>query len=922
MLGGPRGAVDHVTHVVDSPGLLGRDPERRRLAVLIGHARNGRGGALLLVGDPGIGKTTLLEAATDEPAGVQVVRLAGFEAESTMPFAAVERLLRPLREHLPALPDRHQRALRVAAGEAAGPPPDRFLVGLGVLGLLAVAGAEQPVVTVVDDAHLLDRESLDALAFVARRLEAESAAILMAGRTDADFEARTAGIDLLHLGGLEPDAAVRLLSRSLPEPIDPRVALQIATATGGNPLALVDLASDLTVRQLTESSFGDEPMPIGRHLEAFYLRQVRLLDPGGQLWLLVAAADSTGNLDLIESAARELDLGRVACESAESSGLVELGRDVRFRHPLVKSAAYNAAPGTDRRRVHRALSIVAEKAGLRELEAWHAAKATLGTDEEVAERLELVADLAADRGGFASRARVLAQAAALTPPGARKYARLVRAAEAALAAGTAQLAKDLLDDVDEEQLDPVSRGRLISVGADYAMFTAAPGLVRAGADKLAAAALFHGEDDELEQSALMRAWDWSLPAERLATGTTWRELGERLRAGAEVREGYAATILRAVSALILLPYAEAVPVIRQALDAYDAMGDEDMLAYGQGSVALATALWDDDARRRLLRRWADVARDSGSLQHLDGALWVLSLSEAMGGTPRRAQHYMEQVRALRRAIGYDAEHVVNVAVLAWSSATRSQVADIAALVQAMGFGGVHSSAMATLATVEIAEGHYETAYERLKPLVDDPFFHLSALPYPDHVEAALRTGRDEEAAAVLERLEAVAAANGSGWARGAAARARALLASEEDAEQHFKRAIEILTGTTVVIELGRAHLGYGEWLRRRRRRGEAAAQLRLAEDLFNRAGAEPFSERAQRELRALGGSASTGAAGAVQLTAQEQTVAELAAAGQTNAEIAAQLFLSPNTVDYHLRKVFQKLGISSRRQLSDRLDPS
>lgn len=909
-----------MTHVVGADGLVGREDELARLATTIGHARNGRGAALLLVGDPGIGKTTLLQAASATAAGLQVMWLAGFEAESTMPFAAVERLIRPLREHLPALPPRHLQALRVASGEATGPPPDRFLVGLGVLELLAVAGSSQPVLVVIDDAHLVDAESLDAVAFVARRLEAESASLLLAGRGSPDFEARTAGVEQHHLAGLDQEAAVRLLVSSLPDEIDPPVALQIAAATGGNPLALVDLARELTVKQLTESSFGDEPVPIGRHLESFYLRQVRLLDTGGQLWLLVAAADSTGNLDLIEAAARELDLGRASGEAAEASGLVELGREVRFRHPLVKSAAYNAAPGKDRRRVHRALSLIADKMGMQELEAWHAAKATLGTDEEVAQRLELVADLAAERGGFASRARVLAQASALTPPGRRKYARLVRAAEAALAAGTAQLAKDLVDEVDEDQLDPVSRGRLLSLGADYALFTAAPGLVRAGADKLEAAAHFHGEDAELEQAALLGAWDSSLPAERLATGMSWRELGERLRAGAEVREGRAALILRAVSALILEPYAAAVPVIREALDAYDEMDDEAMLTYGQASAALATALWDEGTRRRLLQRWVDVARDSGSLQQLDGALWVLSLAEAMGGTPRRAQQHMEQVRELRRAIGYDAEHVVNVAVLAWSSATRGQVLEMTELIHAMGFGGVHSSALTTLATVDLAEGHPEAAYEKLKPFVDDPFFHLSALPYPDFVEAAHRAGRTQEAADVLARLESVAEANGSPWARGAAARVRALVSSEETAEEHFVLAIEHLTGTGATVERGRAHLGYGEWLRRQRRRSEAGTQLRIAEDLFARAGAEPYVDRTRRELRAIGGATGAVPAGVpLALTAQEQTVAELAASGHTNTEIGSTMFLSPNTVDYHLRKVFQKLGISSRRQLSDRL---
>ena len=915
-----RGEADHVSRVVADARLVGRADELARLALTVSHARNGRGGALLLVGDPGIGKTTLLAAATRDLTGVQLIRVNGFEAESTMPFAAVERLIRPLREHLAALPQRHQQVLRVAAGEISGPPPDRFLVGLGVLGLLAAAGGDEPVVAVVDDAHFLDAESLDALAFVGRRLEAEAAALLLAGRSDPDFAARTAGVTTLELEGLGPEEAVHLLTASLVEEIDPPVALRVAAATGGNPLALVDLAHELTVKQLTESSFGEEPVPIGRHLESFYLRQVRLLDPAGQLWLVVVAADSTGNLDLIEAAARELDLPATAGESAEAAGLVELDREVRFRHPLVKSAAYNAAAGRDRRRVHRALSVIADKMGLPELEAWHAAKATLGTDEDVAQRLEAVADLAAERGGFASRARVLAQASALTPPGGRKYARLVRAAEAALAAGTAQLAKDLVDEVDEELLDPVSRGRLIAVTADYALFTAAPGLVHAGADMLEAAALFHGEDDELEQAALLRAWDWSLPAERLATGTTWRELGDRLGAGATVREGHAATLLRGVSALIRLPYEEAVPLLREALDAYDTMDDETLLVHGQGSAALATALWDEAARRRLLERWARVARDSGSLQQLDNALWVISLAEAQVGSPRRAQQFTEQVRELRRAIGYDAEHVINVSALAWSAATRGQVGAITELILAMGFGGVHSSAMATLAAVDLAEGRPDAAYARLKPLVDDPFFHLAALPYPDFAEAAHRLGHAEEAAEVLDRLEVVAAANKSPWALGVAARTRALVAPGDRAEDHYREAIELLAGTGAVVELGRSHLGYGEWLRRQRRRAEAAVELRAAEDLFVRAGAEPFVDRVRRELRAIGGTAGSGPAGApTTLTPQEQTVAELAAAGHTNAEIGATMFLSPNTVDYHLRKVFQKLGISSRRQLSERL---
>jgi DNA-binding CsgD family transcriptional regulator len=913
--------LDHVPRVVAGGGLLGRADELRQIGIVLGNARNGRGGSLAITGDPGIGKTSLLTAASADLAGVQLVVVDGYETESTMPFAAIQRLVMPLQGHLPELPERFQRALRIASGTEAGPPPDRFLVGLSVLGLLGAAGQSTPVIAVVDDAHLLDRESLDALAFVGRRLEAESAAVLFAGRELPEYTAQMAGVPSLRLDGLSPDMAIRLLSRSLSETIDPAVAMQIVTATGGNPLALVDLADDLTVTQLTESSFGDEPIPVGRHLESFYLRQVRLLGDDARLWLLVAATDSTGDLDLIASAARELAIATDAGDGAEAAGLVELGRTVRFRHPLVRSAAYNAAPGKDRRRVHRALAAIAEKTGLTELEAWHAAKATLGTDEEVAQRLEDVADLAAERGGFASRARVLVQASALTPPGPRKYSRLVSAAEAALESGTAQLAKNLIDEIDEDVLDPVSHGRLMMLGVDHALFTAAPTVTRASADMLAAAALFHGEDDALEQRALIKAWECALPSERLTTGLTWPELGQRLRDGADVREGHAATILRGLSALILLPYAEAVPVMRAALDAYDEMTPETIGTYGHSSVALATALWDVEARHRCLARCAAAARDAGSLQQLDNALWVLSMTETAGGTPRGAIRYMEQVRELRRAIGYDAEHVVNVAVLAWTAATRDQVVGLTEMIQAMGFGGVHSSAMGALAAVDLAEGQYADAYDKLEPLVHDPFFHTTQLMWPDFVEAAVRSGHVDEARDFADQLDARARACASSWAQGVAARSRALVSDDEAAEPYFREALAHLDGTRSGLDLGRAHLTYGEWLRRRKRRKDARVQLLAAAEVFAGTGAEPFVQRANRELEAAGEPARAESGGHLPpLTPQERTVAELAAAGRTNAEIGASMFLSANTVDYHLRKVFQKLAISSRRQLADRLD--
>lgn len=913
---------------------FGREDELAQLGLLFTHARNGRGGSLMLTGDPGIGKISLLETAARGLRDELLVEIRGYEAEIAMPFAAVQRLIRPLDTYLECLPAKHQEALRVASGEIGGHPPDRFLVGLGLLGLLAAAGEAQTVVCAVDDAHLLDAESLDVLGFVGRRLEAESAVLLMAGRDTAALMSAVAGVPTTTLVGLHTDAAIRLLKASLTDSIDPSVAVKVVAATGGNPLALVDLAAELTVRQLTESSFGDEPLPIGRHLEQHYLRQVRQLPLTEQAWLLVAAADSSDDVDLISAAARELDLPPDAGDIAESAGLVTLGRSVSFRHPLVRSAAYNAALGKERRRVHGALAVIAAKHGNAEQAAWHSAKATLGTDEDVAQQLELVADLAAARGGFVSRARVLVESASLTPPGARKYARLVSAAEAALAAGSGQLAKDLLDEIDEELLDPISRGRMITVGADYSMFVAAPSLVTATAEMLLAAECFHGEDDDLEQTSLIKAWEWSLPPERLARGFEWDELGARLLAGARVKEGKPATILEAISALILKPYEEAVPLVRAGLAVFDEMDAEELLKYGHAVVALATYLWDLDARNRILERWADAARDAGSLNKLDTALWVLSLTEVVGGTPRRAILHMEQVRELRRAIGWDAEHVINVAVLTWTPAAKTHVLEIADMTYAMGFGGVQASAMASLATADLANGNYSSAYDRLKPFVDDPFLHVTAIMWPDFAEAAVRSGHLAEAVQTVEKLESVAQLSGSGWARGIALRARALLgvdgAGEDDpqvaggqVEAHFRASIDALDGTRAIVDLGRAHLGLGEWLRRMKRRRDARPYLRTAAELFARAGAEPFVERANRELEATGDIASiSDVRHHADLTQQEFTVAELAASGRTNAEIAATMFLSTNTIDYHLRKVFQKLEISSRRQLADRLGDS
>ena len=361
----------------------------------------------------------------------------------------------------------------------------------------------------------------------------------------------------------------------------------------------------------------------------------------------------------------------------------------------------------------------------------------------------------------------------------------------------------------------------------------------------------HGLDPQLEQTTLIRAFEYCLPTERLTRGVTLAELGARLRGGVEVADGIAATVLRGLSAHILLPYAEAVPMMREAVDTLVGLDDGDeLLRLGAVSVALTTALWDHNARAACLRRAAVTARDAGSLQLLDSTLWILSLAELSGGTPRRSGQYIDQVRELRRAIGWEAEHVVNAAYLAWVGAPRPQVEAIGEAMRLLGFGGVHSSAVAALAVRDLAEGHYRDAYHRLKPLIDDPFLQVTPLQFPDFIEAAVRSGHAADAPALVASLSSMAQANGSAWAKGVAERSHALIAPDEEAEPHYLAAIESLTGAGVEVELARANLLYGEWLRRRRRRREARTYPARGDGIVGRVRGRPL--RPARSRRADG----------------------------------------------------------------------
>ena len=728
---------------------------------------------------------------------------------------------------------------------------------------------------------------------------------------------------MLGLAGLEQLAAVDLLNRSAASPLDPYLATQIAEETGGNPLALIDLGREFTARQLTAASIAPVPGPVGPRLEAHYLAQVQGIPRAAQLWLLVAAAESTGDPVIIGEAGGGLGLQADAAAEAERAGLVSVHDTVVFRHPLVRAAVYNGMPDADRRRVHEALRAAAAAHGRADVAVWHAAAATVGTDDAVARDLERVADAAGGRGGTASRARLLTRAADLTTAGRGRDARLLAAAEAAATAGAAQLALDLLDRIRIDRIDPVSLGRVLSLR------TIARTLRRrrerhhdgrrddAPCRRAASMALM----PELEQRTLVRAFELALTAEWAMEGATLPELGQRLAAGADVTAGPRALALRALAAHILEPYEEAVPVMREAVAMLRESDDAQLLDLGHFGVALTMALWDERTCVELLERTARAARDAGLLRDLDTTLWLLGLVELVRGDPAASGRHIESVRELRRAIGYDAEQVVNASYLAWSGAPTELVEQIAQAVLATGFAGAWTVAMTGLSIRSIADGHYRDAFDRLHPLVDRPFLQVTYQQLPDYIEAGVRSGNADAVRAAAERLAVMAAASGTPWVRGVSERSAAMLAPDDAAEPRYRAAIEHLEQTTAPGELGRAHLVYGEWLRRAKRRREAREQLRLALAIFERVDAPAFAARAGRELDATGEHVplhGPGDAAADALTPQEETISRLAAAGQTNAEIGAALFISVNTVDYHLRKVFRKLGVTSRRQLADR----
>jgi DNA-binding CsgD family transcriptional regulator len=901
--------------------LWGRGQQCRFLDGLIAGVRAGRSRALVVRGEPGIGKTVLLDYAAETAQDFQVARAEGAESEMELPFAALQQLCGRMLGRLDRLPGPQRDALGVAFGLRAGSAPDRFLVGLAVLGLLSEVAADQPLLCLVDDAQWLDQASAQALAFAARRLDAESVALLF-GTRDPAGEGGLAGLPGLVLDGL-PDADARaLLASVLPGLRDERVLDRIIAESGGNPLALLELPRGVTAAELAGGFGVVDPLPVTGMIEQSFLRRITPLPEVTRFLLLLAAAEPVGDPVLLWRAAGSLGISADAASPAEADGLLTVAARVTFRHPLVRSAVYQAAPAAGRRRAHRALAEATDPGIDPDRRAWHRAQAATGADEDIAAELERSASRAQARGGLAAAAAFLERAAALTLKPTLRAERELAAARATAQAGAFDAALRLLAAAEAEPLDPLQSARADLLRGQIAFVSSrgsdAPPLL------LKAARRLEPLDTGLARQTYLEALSAALYAGRFATGGGLREAAEAARAArlAPQPPGAADLVIDGLVSLITDGYAAAAPTLKRALSA----SAIERISTGQEvrwlwlGVFAAEILWDDESWDLLSMGHVRRAREDGALGVLPVALSQRAALHILEGDFAAATSLIEEAETISKATGSQRLLAVRVALAAFRGreSQASELAEVSAK-DAAGRGEGAGLTFLQWATAVLYNGlgRYEEALAAARLAGDDQHELLfSTWAAAEVVEAATRSGVPERAVSALRRLSDSTQASGSDWALGIEARSRALSSDGEAAERLYREALGRLACTRLRMELGRAHLLYGEWLRRQNRRIDAREQLRTAHQMFADMGADGFGERAARELRATGERVRKRTTDPrAQLTAREAQIARLAGDGLSNPEIAARLFMSPRTVEYHLHKIFTKLDISSRNRL-------
>jgi DNA-binding CsgD family transcriptional regulator len=889
--------------------LLGRGAECAALDRLLAETLAGRSRVAVLRGEAGVGKTALLDYLSDQVKGWLVATASGVESEMELDYSGLHQLCGPMLGHLDRLPTPQRDALATVFGLSPAPAPDRFLVGLATLTLFAEVAERQPLICIIDDAQWLDRTSALILEFLARRLLAERIALVAAARTDTGDDV-LAGLPELPIGGLADTDARALLLENLPGKLDPAVCDQFVAEAGGNPLALLELPRTWTATDLAGGFGLPAGQPLAGTIERSYARRVRELSSSARLLVLAAAAEPLGNPVLLHRAAQALGLHPKAGNPAVDAGLLKLGDRVAFTHPLVRTAAYRSATVGDRQRVHHALAEATDAATDPDRRAWHRAQAAPGPHEDVAAELERCAGRAQARGGVAATAAFLRRAVALTEDPARRAGRALAAAQASLEAGAFDIALQLLVTAEAGPLDELQQAQVDLVRGRVAF---ASGLGRdAPPLLLKAAKRFQSFDLDQARDTYLIAWGAAVTAAHQAGVEDLLEISRAIKA-LPARLGNRSPLdllLEGLALLTIEGHRAAAPTLHRTAKALLDIPPGDVLRWGWAATGASTAVWDDEGYYAIAARQVQVVRDAGALAPLPLHLAQLGLANVWRGDFTTAASLAAESDAIVAATGSP----IAPYTLLRLRALQGKEADVYALIAST---VEKANANWAAAVLNNGFGRYQAAASAARDAAAstfDPWASMWALP--ELVEAAAREGDSELALDALKRLAETTQPSGTDFALGVEARCRALLSDGEAADALYREAIDRLNRTRLLPELSRAHLLYGEWLRRQRRRIDARDQLRTAHHMLMEIGMEAFAERARRELVATGETVrKRNVETRGELTPQEEQIARLAGDGLSNPEIGAQLFLSARTVEWHLRKVFTKLGLSSRRQL-------
>jgi DNA-binding CsgD family transcriptional regulator len=906
------------------PGLLDREAERSAIDSVLESVRGGFSSTLVMRGCIGLGKTSLLGYAEDSAPDMRVCAVTGIESEIGLEFAALHQLLIPVLSGIGELPGPQRRALQVAFGMAEGQQPDLFMVGLAALTLLARAAEEQPVLCLIDDGQWLDAESSRALPFVARRLYADRVGMVIAVSQPQGADAFEQ-LPTLQLNGL-PSADARALLKSVAGcPVDDRVVDRILAQTEGNPLALVEIGEEFSPDELAGRAALPGPLPLGPRLADRFTRLVAGLDPDTRAFLLLGAANVGGDRSVLWRATREAGIDiEAAAGAAESAGLIEVsGECVQFRHPLIRSAVYHGATDSDRKRAHLLLSI-ALNSGQSDLRAWHQGAAATGPDEQVAAALEQAAWRAHDRGGIGAAAALVGRSIELSADDGRRAARELMLAAAKLKTGQADAAQDLVEGALPRLSDPQAqvqaerlRGEIMFIRGDAAeSATVLAGLAR----RLGPAQ----PEARLAMAAAMRASLWAGTAEARKLAAASMAFQRPVQSEATVADW----LLEGFAARYALGYAASIAPLRAALGGLRSANLAPLTGLqwsGLGTFA-AGSLWDDSLPD-VAGAWLRAARAEGALTLIPAALALRAVGDCLTGRLTDAADRCAEMREIMAVGGMGpvpgVDGLSEGLVLLYTGRVAEAREAASARVReatALGHGGVADISRAIVAIADVWTGDYDRAVDMAMTVVEDDLAFVTELILPELVEAAWRSDRRREARIAFGTLSERTLAVGSPVALGKRSACAALLSNGDSAERAYREAISHLEQSRNAFELARGHLRYGQWLRRAKRRREARRELSVAYDMCDRMGAAGLAALAATELSASGERARARTpATNFDLTPQEARVAGLAAEGETNNQIAAELFISPRTVEYHLSKVFRKLGVTSRAQLARNL---